>query len=163
MRIRRPKPSRFPGVLRGNDRGQALVELALTIPLLMLLVLGAVELARAAYAAVEVTNAAEAAVRYGAQNKTTAKDTAGMQLAAQSDAANIAILPFTSTNPSRTCECSDGTEAGSSCTSFSCGDGTATMETLTVTTTANFDTLIHLPGLPSTFTLRGYAVQKVLY
>lgn len=151
---------RFPGILRGDNTGQALVELALTIPLLMLLLLGAVELARAAYAAVEVTNAAEAAVRYGAQNRTTAQDFPGMKLAAQNDASNITLASTTST---RTCGCSDGTQEGSSCTSFSCTDGAPTMETLKVMTTTNFDTLVHLPGLPTTFTLRGYAVQKVLY
>ena len=160
MTSRQLRSARFPGVLRDYDAGQALVELALTIPLLLLLLLGAVELARAAYASVEVTNAASAAVRYGAQNRTTAQDFPGMQLAAQNDAANITL---TSTTPARTCSCSDGTQSGSSCAGFRCTDGAATMETLTVMTTANFDTLVHLPGLPTTFTLRGYAVQKVLY
>ena len=160
MTNRKPKSGNFPGVLRGNDGGQALVELAMTMPLLLLLLLGAVELARAAYATIEVTNAAEAAVRYGAQNRTTANDTTGMQLAAQSDAANITL---TSTTPSTTCGCADGTQGGSSCSDFSCSDGSPTIETLTVTTKASFDPLIHLPALPTTFTLHGYAVQEVLY
>ena len=63
---------RFTAMTRHEEDGQSLVELALTVPILLLLLLGAAELARVAYAAIEVSNAAEAAVRYGAQNSTTA-------------------------------------------------------------------------------------------
>ena len=56
-------------VLRPGESGGALVETALTMPLLVILVLGAVELARVAYAAIEVSNAARAAVSYGAAKR----------------------------------------------------------------------------------------------
>jgi Flp pilus assembly protein TadG len=46
-----------------EDAGQALLELALTVPLLVLILLGAAEFSRLAYAAVEVANAAKAGVR----------------------------------------------------------------------------------------------------
>lgn len=147
-------------LVRCNDAGQALVELALTAPLFFLILFGVAELARLAYVMIEVTNAAEAAVRYGAQNNTTAQDVSGMQAAAQSDAANVSIdLP----SVSNSCGCVDGSQLGSSCSSFTCASGGAAVETLNVTTSITFDPLIHLPGLPSTFTLYGYAHQKVLY
>ena len=47
--------------------------------------IGAAEFARAAYAYIEVSNAARAAVQYGAQNDATALDTAGMLTAAKND------------------------------------------------------------------------------
>ena len=89
MTNRHPKHRARPSAARANNSGQALVELALTLPLFFLVLMGTAELARVVYVLLEVTNAAEAAARYGAQNSTTASDTAGIQRAAQIDAANI--------------------------------------------------------------------------
>lgn len=156
------RPGRRMRLFRGNSAGQALVELALTIPLLLLVLLGATELARVAYVVIEVTNAAEAAVRYGAQNTTTAADLAGMQAAARADGASIALNVV---NVTSTCGCADGSAEGDSCGvgGYSCASGAAAVQTLHATTSKSFDPLIHLPGLPTTFTLFGHANQKVLY
>ena len=147
-----------------EEAGQSLVELALTVPVLLLLLLGAAELARVAYAAIEVSNAAEAAVRYGAQNSSTAdpENWPAIQATAATDAAN---LPLTSVTPAIECGCSNDSLSGQSCTGFTIANcpGSHPVETLTVTTTANFDPLIHIPGLPKSFTLTGRAIQKVLY
>ena len=51
----------------GED-GQALIETSISASLLILLMLGAVEFGRAAYVAIEVSNAARAAAQYGAMN-----------------------------------------------------------------------------------------------
>ena len=67
-------------MLRRNLReetGQALVELALVVPLFTVILFGAVEYGRLAYDAIEVTNAARAGAAYGAQNHVTAADTCG--------------------------------------------------------------------------------------
>src|ERR1700742_683559 len=69
-----------------GDTGQGLLELALTLPLLMLILLGAAEFARFAWAAIETANAARAGVQYGAQTQITASDNVGMQTAALNDA-----------------------------------------------------------------------------
>lgn len=151
------RPNRL---IRKNENGQALIELAVTVPLFFLLLFGSAELARFAYVSIEVSNAAEAAVRYGAQNNTTAQDLTGMQAAAETDAGNIALDAPTISN---TCGCVDGSASGSSCTSFTCASGSAAVETLYVTTSITFDPLVHIPGLPQTFTVYGYAHQKVLY
>jgi Flp pilus assembly protein TadG len=140
--------------LAGGDAGQALVETALIFPVLISLLIGAAELARLAYAAIEVANAAKAGVQYGAQSGTTAADTTGIATAASSDAANLTGLTTTS---SYSCICSDGT--ASTCTNTDCANSHIE-ETLTVNTEASIDPLIHLPGLPTTYTLRGKAIQK---
>lgn len=152
---------KLPRLIRADSAGQALVELALTVPLLFLVLLGAAELARVVYVLIEVTNAAEAAVRYGAQNSETASDLAGMQNAAQIDAADVSLgAPTISTS----CGCVDGSASGVACGSgYSCATGAAAVETLTVMTSKSFDPLIHLPGLPNSFTLYGRAQQRVLY
>ena len=70
-----------------NDSGQSLIELALTLPLLMLLLLGAVELGQLAYGAINVSNAAKSATQYGAQMAGTMVDTQGILAAAQDEIA----------------------------------------------------------------------------
>ncbi len=72
------------------------MELALTLPLLLLILLGAAEFARFAWASIVTTNAARAGAQYGAQTNTTASDATGMQTAALNDGVNLAGLTATS-------------------------------------------------------------------
>jgi Flp pilus assembly protein TadG len=151
---------------RDDEAGQALVELALTLPLLFLLVWGSVEMARGSYAAIELSNSARAAVQYGAQSVGYAHDTAGITTTAENDANDIyAINPSNfSVSSGITYICSDGTNAlivaGQAA---ACSSSTAVVEQiLTVNTQATFDPLVHIPGTSGPFTLKGRAVQKVL-
>ena len=148
----------IPRVFRraGNERGQALVELALSLPILVTLLLGAAEFARVVYASIEVSNAAMAGVQYGAQNPNTAGDTTGIQVAASNDAQNIKLG---TTTVSQACICSNG--GASTCQPTDC-TGSNIETILTVQTQTTFDPGIHLPGFATTYTLYGRAVQKVL-
>jgi Flp pilus assembly protein TadG len=153
--------------LRRGDAGQALVEIALTLPVLITLVVGAAEFARVAYVAIEVANAAKAAVAYGA-NSTTVANTTAIQNAAILDAANLnPALTASNVTVSTVGVCSSGaacTGANSTCTNTDCqtnaGDHIETI--LTVTTSYNFSPIIHIPGLPTSYTLHGQAVQICL-
>ena len=63
---------------RGNDRGQrgqGMVELAIILPLLLTVLLGTIDLGRAFYTYVALTNAAREAARYAAVNDTNASIT----------------------------------------------------------------------------------------
>lgn len=152
---RRSSIQRFRSLMM-LDRGGAVVELALTVPLLALMLVGAAEFARLEYAGVEVSNAAMAGVQYGSQNAATAADTTGIGTAAQNDAPNITLGTTTAT---KSCICSDG--SASTCQRTDCSS--SNIETvLTVETQGTFDPLIHLPGLPTTYTLHGEAIQEVL-
>jgi Flp pilus assembly protein TadG len=71
---------------RRPERGQALLEMAVVLPLLLLLLLGIIEIGRYAELAIVVANSARAGAIYGAQNLATAADITGMQTAAQTDA-----------------------------------------------------------------------------
>jgi Flp pilus assembly protein TadG len=140
-----------------REEGGAIVETALTAPMLLALVMGAVEFSRVAYAAIEVSNAARAGVSYGAQSGLTASDTAGIIWAASNDGVNIPGM--TVATPILGYTCSDGTAATGtppSCTSAHL------VETVTVKTQVTMDPLIHLPGVPRTYTLYGSAIQKCL-
>jgi Flp pilus assembly protein TadG len=149
-----------------GDAGQSLVEIALTLPMLIALLVGAAEFASVAYVAIEVSNAAKAAVAYGAQNPTTVADTTGIQNAAILDANNI-TLTSSDVTVSTAGVCSSGaacTGANSTCTNTDCqtnaGDHIETI--LTVGTSYTFKPAVHLPGLPASYTLRGHATQICL-
>src|SRR3954464_2358858 len=99
------------------ESGQALVETAFAVLLLTPVLIGGAEIARVAYAAIEVANAARAGVQYGTQNGFAASDTTGIQTAAANDASNLTGFSATS---SCTCVCSDG--AASTCQATDCAN-----------------------------------------
>jgi Flp pilus assembly protein TadG len=149
-----------------EDAGQSLVELALVLPLFVLLLFGAVEVARLAYASIEVGNAARAGASYAAQNHTTASDTTNISLAATNEAPNITSLSAT-TSYSCSCESSTGTVTSfSSCVNTvtnltTCPSPSRIVETVTVNTSAPVDTAFHFPGIPNSITLQGQAIMRV--
>ena len=164
----------------GDERGAALVELALTAPLFMLLMMGAIELGRVAYYAIEVQNAARAGASYGSVNIGNANQTSNVQQAAKNDAPDIAGLVVVS--PGSTCVCqiynvtagtrtynpSSGTTSCSSSTiKTNCSADNATeidtvIEYVTVSTSASVNPLVKIPSLPSTYSLSGASALRIL-
>jgi Flp pilus assembly protein TadG len=149
-----------------EDVGQAFVELALVMPIFILLLVGAAELGRLAYASIEVSNAARAGVAYGAQNGTTASDAVNIQAAATQDAPNLTSLTATATR-SCSCESSGGVItpfascAGNVTNLTTCPSPSRIVEYVQVSTTAPVNTLFHFPGIPSTVTFNGFATMRV--
>ena len=139
----------------GDDRGQALVELAVGLGVFAILLAGGVEYGRLAYAGTEVTDAARAGVQYGAQSSTTATDTSGIQLAATQDAPDVTGMTATS---KLVCVCSDG--SASTCAGTDCLTSRM-IESVQVNTSATVTTPLHVPGLPTSYTLTGQAVMRV--
>lgn len=147
----------------GTDSGQAMVELALTMPILVIMLLAAVQLGIVAYASIEVANSAKAAAQYGAQNPGTSTDTATMQSLAVKEAADYGITlntPITATR-SAGCAKSGTVTAGGTLTCTSTGG--YVVQTLTISTSARVTPKFHLPGLGPSFTVYGSAVQEVLF
>ena len=156
MRTGKKTLQRIIRALGIRDEGGAIAETALTAPLLGVLILGSVETARVAYAAIEVTSAARAGVSYGAQSGLTASDSAGITWAATHDGVNIPGM--TVSNPTLGYTCSDGNDpvgTPPACTHA----GAHLQETVTVQTQVTMDPLVHIAGLPTTYTLYGTAVQ----
>ncbi|HXU17787.1 MAG TPA: TadE/TadG family type IV pilus assembly protein [Terriglobales bacterium] len=143
------------------EAGQALAEACLCVPFFFLLLLGAVDLARAAYMEIEVTNAAKAAVQYGAQNSATATDTSSIANAAATDASGLSSLH---TTVSIAGICSDGsacTGTGGMCRSTDCSS--SHIETvLTVNVATTYHPVFSVMGINRDLRLQGQAVQKVL-
>src|SRR2546422_612491 len=80
---------RVPIVRRNSQRGSAIVELTLLVPLFLLMLLGTMDFARVFYAALSVSLAAGAGVQYGAQDNGKSRDYGGMQRAARLAARDI--------------------------------------------------------------------------
>ena len=148
-----------------GEEGQALVELALSISLLFMLLLGAVEFGRFAYLAIEIANAAKAAAQYGAQNSITAADVTGMKLVAAKDAPDVAnACTNFNTTISQPASCSCVVSGASS--SAACDGSTVCtgyiVQKLTINTSARCTPIAFPKGFGGSLTISGQAVQEVL-
>ena len=157
--MKRPSGIALSRAGMGEDRGQSLVELALMFPIFILLLVGAAEFGRLAYAAIEVSNAARAGASYGSLTHITASDYTNIELAATKDAANLTGVTATAVD---FCQCSSGA-ATPDCTKAltPCPSPARIIEYVQVNTTATVGPLFHYPGLPHTFTLTGQAIMRV--
>jgi Flp pilus assembly protein TadG len=144
-----------------GEQGQALVEMALVIPLLLLMLVGVIEFGRIAYFSIEVSNAAHAGVQYGAQSRASAADNAGMVQAALNDGQNVSGLIATA---SHSCVCSNGSATPPSapnCALSDCSSGQRLTVYVQVNTSATVSPLIQYPGVPASFSLSGQAIMRV--
>lgn len=143
-----------------SEVGAALVELAVTLPLLVLVLVGTIDFARVFYAAIELTNAARAGAQYGAASVAKSNDDPGMQSTAIAAAPNISSVSATST---RTCECTP--DSGSTFTGVLCPDtcpaGQHLVVSVTVTATRTFTTITLFPGIPGSIPLVRSATMRV--
>jgi len=139
--------------------GTALVELALAMPLLIIVLLGAVELGRYAYFSIQVANAARAGAQYGAQNGATSLDSAGIRAAAQADGTNsIAAL---NVSPNQYCQCWNGASASAVSCTGSCPVGSHIVSYVSVQVSGTINPLFHYPLLPSALTVTNTAIMRV--
>lgn len=144
------------GALWWDRSGQALLEIGLLLPILLLLLIGVIEVGRAAYASIIVSNAAHAGALYGAQDPATAADDSGMVQAALNDGQDLSGLSATATH---LCTCSTGSSAPD-CSLSDCSSGRL-IEYVQVNTSLVFAPLFHFPGIPTSFNLKGQSVVRV--
>lgn len=161
------------GLLRSGEAGSALVETALTMPILIAMLLGAVELGDFAYKSSQVTSAARAAVQYATMNGGAFTDcnntraggacnaTSGVVKAAKNDAPWVVSKCSSLTvSVTSSCVCSTG---GACDAVYACTAGKPKI-TVTAQTTAQCAAAASVPHLFSSnlFTFHGYAQQLVL-
>ncbi len=155
-----------------EEAGQALVETAASAAFMILIMLGALELGRGAYASIELANAARAAAQIACM-KGGQFTVIGTQLkpnntlmtkAAAADAAQVSSVSLNPNNnliasATLSCVCANGGSAN--CQTTDCANSFQLI-TVNVTTSAQFNPVIHIPGLLGTFTLYGHSSQQVL-
>ncbi len=162
-----------------EESGQALIEVAISLPLLLTMLLGMAELGKLIYCGIEVTNSARAAAQYATMNggafsttDSSGLDKQGMLNAAQADSGAFVTIPATIPssnpalpNPSYTCACSDGSASYSCNVKSNYPSGCSSSHlivTVTVYTLGTFTPDIKIPGLPISYTLQGRAIEEVL-
>lgn len=136
-----------------RQRGTALVELALVLPLLLVLLAGIADYGRALSMATAVANAARVGAQYAISSPPRETDTAGIRSAVIDSAPSFSGLTVTST---RSCQC-----PGSS--SVSCGGSCGSGSMLTyvqVTVTATSSAIFSYSGLPFTGKITGQATMR---
>jgi len=90
--------------LHRTESGSALVELAVALPVLVLLAIGVADFGRVFYTGIVVANAARAAAEYGAR-KVESWDSAAANAVGAQEAADVAPVTLTT---ERFCRCPDG-------------------------------------------------------
>ena len=148
MRIKRDRAHslRHAKTLMKGDAGSSLIELALVIPVLLVLLVGAFDFGRAYYIALEVQAAAHAGAVYGIQH---IGDVDGIESAAEAASGNLSGLATSSTYG---CECSDGTKASDHCAVTP----TCTYNYVTyvdATTTTSYSPVFRYPGIASSISI----------
>jgi len=162
---------------RARQSGQALVELALALPVLLLLALGVIELGRYAYISILVGNAAHAGAVFGSQSTSASSDQTGIKNAAYYDFAGTvpgaADATTTHTNglyvadltviSSVACGCdAAGTISNFACDSApSCATG-HWVAIVTVTASGTFNSLFNYPGIPSPLIIQRTSSMRIL-
>lgn len=151
---------------RNSQSGQGMLELALCLPVFALIILGAAEIANIAWASVQLNNAAHAGAQFGSQSRANAADVTDIEQASKNESPRL-TLAFP-TAPAQACSCIDpstgNTGVGSTgCqTLVECPSPFIIFDNVTVNTQAVVPTLIHYPGLPSSYTLNATATMGVI-
>lgn len=140
----------------GTEGGQSLVELALVLPLLLLLLVGIIEIGRFSYYSILVANAARAGAQYGAQSVVTAADAAGIRAAAHNDG-----LPSLAVTPRQLCGCTGATLGACSTIAPTCVLPDHPLVYVQVTATHRFPSLFNYPGLPASLRLTSTEKMRV--
>ena len=128
---------------RATQRGNALIEFALTSVLLMLITVGVTDFSRLFAIADMAASAASAGAQYGALSPAHWSDFTGMQTAALNDAGTQTGATATATN---TCYCTLGGTA-TTCPA-SCG-GASGITYVTVSVTVPATSYFNYPWMPS--------------
>jgi len=138
-----------------NERGSAMVELALSVVVLVMIMTGVIEFGRMFYFASEVANAARAGVQYAVVNPSSASSLTTLQTAATNDAIDMTNLTATAT---RTCECDSGSAVD--CTTGTCVSGSVRTY-VKVVATAPFRTIGNYHWIPRPISMSAQATIRV--
>jgi Flp pilus assembly protein TadG len=129
-----------------GERGAALVEFAIVLPLLTMVMLGAVDFSRVWVQSSAVENAAHAGAQYGAQTTSHAVDTSGIYNAVMDDLNASAAATETFTVASQQyCECANTVSVD--CDDGECSSGGVHMY-VRVRVNSTFETMFDYPGIP---------------
>jgi Flp pilus assembly protein TadG len=151
-----------------TDSGGALIELAVALPVLILILVAAIDFSRVFYTAMALTNAARAGAQFGSHSTANSGNFSAMQTTAVGSVNTTGVTAAAS----RTCQCATDTGVFSptsptvndciSPESVSCNERHLVI-TVTVTASKTFNTIFgNVPGIPNTINLVRTATQRVV-
>jgi Flp pilus assembly protein TadG len=149
--------------LLSREEGQSIVELSIMAPLLVVLMVGAVDVGSFIYGGIEVGNAAHAAVQYGAQSMSLVMDSAGIAAAGTADAKQLTA--FRMSAPTTYCACDSNQSVTVSCSQTSpapCPSPDRRDLFLKVTASSTFTPIFHYPGLPGSLVISRTSIQQIV-
>jgi len=149
---------------QSKQQGISAIESVIALPLLFFMVFIVLDFGRVMYVSMITTNAARAAVGYGAQSTNLAIDFNGIKNIALIEAQNLAIddlnIEAVEVSTSRFCRCLvGGVESDTSCNTNVCAGSLGVY--LEVTASRNFQTLVNFPKIPNIITINRTATIKV--
>jgi Flp pilus assembly protein TadG len=145
-------------------RGSALVELAIALPVLLLVFFGTVDFARVIYVGNALTNAARAGAQYGSVSKTNASASNIPAIKATAEAAFPTAQTITAIVSSPDCFCETDAAVATMVACLptpTCPGGQHVTIYVTVTTSATFSRVTPFPGIPATIALTRTARMRV--
>jgi Flp pilus assembly protein TadG len=137
---------------------QSMVELALMMPVLVLLLVVVTDMARAYAVRMALSYGVRAGAQYGAQNRANAVDYAGMEQAACNAMPQVSCTPGVTTMAASFCQCA-GSSSPISCTNP--GGCAIVQNFVKVDATSVFTTLVSYPGVPSPINMTATSVMQV--
>lgn len=141
-----------------KERGSAMLELALCIPLLTLMLLGAMDFSRAFYQSITLASGARAGAAYGVSSGTAVTDSAGIQTRVLADTADLTGVTVAS---AQSCSCSDEDSTGTSCTTTTCPNGSGVRMFLRVTASKTFTPALSYVGMPGAIPLAQSVIFRI--
>jgi Flp pilus assembly protein TadG len=144
-----------------GERGQSMIELALLLPMMLLILLGVIEFGRAAYFYLEVADAAKAGAQFGSQSMANAVNGDAILQAAQNNAVDLptSLGASGAFNTQITCTC-PGTGTASPC-GGALGCAYPTVYLTVEVVNYPLQTLFAYPGIPTTFSINNYSTTMV--
>ncbi len=140
---------------RNPRRGGAMVEFAVTLPLLLLMAVAAGDFSRIFWESSVMSRAAAAGAKYGAQDNRTSSEYTSMQRLSNNSASHLEGVTATA---DRVCDCPDAPGTWVDCLATSCPNYGQPRAYSRAQMAKTFSTMGYYPGLPqnTNLTLRGY-------
>ncbi len=133
--------------------GNVVMELAVALPLLTMVLCGALDFGRFLNEAITAANAASAGAVYGSRSVLAAGNTQGMKAVAEQAAGNLQGL---TASAQQFCQCADGSPMACD---DACAEGSPQMY-VQVDVNATFHPLFPYPGIPQSVDLSRLAVMR---
>lgn len=149
-----------------NNAGNAALEFAFAFGIFGApLLLGTTELAMLVYDSIELSNSAHAGAMYGMISSTFAGDAAGIQKAAQADAAdfgtNVTVTPTTYYACSGSVDGTQYSTQSAAAAACPANAGNHYLQFVKVVSSMSITPPVTCPGMPKTWTVSGTSVMEV--